>query len=173
MVCWVSIRIVRQIKGAGIAMTPMLLAGSEIALSHATLRDQKREIFKVLFLDKGLRSFCGRDLFIVTIDEAAVHTRAIVKASQEFHISGLVIVHILLERVSRAARIMRLCGKSRRRARPSLFGFLITLLSERTSISAFLCAIPSKKGTVPFMGGRRENRGCSKDPGGCSRVDLF
>ena len=59
----------------------------------AALRDQKREIFKVLFLDKGLRIIGERDLFYGTIDEAAVHPREIVKAALEFHASSLVLVH--------------------------------------------------------------------------------
>ncbi len=103
------------VKGLGSARTAMLSAVREIGLRQlrekmigqnfvrspqavtdylmASLRDQKREIFKVLFLDKGLRILGERDLFHGTIDEAAVHPREIVKAALEFHASSLVLVH--------------------------------------------------------------------------------
>jgi len=104
-----------KVKGLGLAKTAMLFAVREIGLRQlrekmigqnfvrspqavtdyltAALRDQKREIFKVLFLDKSLRISGERDLFIGTIDEAAVHPREIVKAALEFHASSLVLVH--------------------------------------------------------------------------------
>ena len=59
----------------------------------ACLRDLKREVFKVIFLDKGLRIIGERDLFFGTIDEAAVHPREVVCAALEFHASSLVLVH--------------------------------------------------------------------------------
>jgi DNA repair protein RadC len=104
-----------RVKGLGRAKSCMLLAVREIGLRQlrekmigqnfvrspqavtdyltAALRDQKREIFKVLFLDKALRILGERDLFFGTIDEAAVHPREIVKAALEFHASNLVLVH--------------------------------------------------------------------------------
>ena len=96
-----------KVKGMGLAGTAMIFAVREIGLRQlrekmigqnfvrspqavtdyltAALRDQKREIFKVIFLDKGLRILGERDLFFGTIDEAAVHPREIVKAALEFH----------------------------------------------------------------------------------------
>jgi DNA repair protein RadC len=59
----------------------------------AALRDEKREIFKVLFLDKGLRIIAEKDLFFGTIDEAAVHPREIVKAALLADASSIVLVH--------------------------------------------------------------------------------
>ena len=59
----------------------------------ASLRDLKREVFKVLFLDKALRIIGERDLFFGTVDEAAVHPREIVKAALEFNASNLVLTH--------------------------------------------------------------------------------
>ena len=59
----------------------------------ASLRDLKREVFKVLFLDKGLRIIGEKNLFFGTIDEAAVHPREVVRAALEFHCSSLVLVH--------------------------------------------------------------------------------
>lgn len=104
-----------EIKGLGQAKIAMLFSVQELSRRHlrgkmmqqnfvrspqavtdylcAVLRDQKREIFKVLFLDKSLRIVGERDLFFGTIDEAAVHPREIVKAALEFHASSLVLVH--------------------------------------------------------------------------------
>lgn len=59
----------------------------------ASLRDQKREIFKVLFLDKSLKITGEKDLFFGTVDEAAVHPREIVKESLVQNASNLVLVH--------------------------------------------------------------------------------
>jgi DNA repair protein RadC len=103
------------VKGFGSARTCMILAVREIGLRQlrekmigqnfvrspqavtdyltVALRDQKREVFKVLFLDKALRIMGERDLFFGTIDEAAVHPREIVKAALECHASSLVLVH--------------------------------------------------------------------------------
>lgn len=107
--------VLRQVRGIGEAKVAMLFALKEIGLRQlrekivgqsfvrspqavadylcAALRDQKREIFKVLFLDKSLRILGERDLFHGTIDEAAVHPREVVKAALEFHASNLVLVH--------------------------------------------------------------------------------
>lgn len=59
----------------------------------ASLRDQKREIFKVLFLDKSLKITGEKDLFFGTVDEAAVHPREIVKEALLQNASNLVLVH--------------------------------------------------------------------------------
>ena len=105
----------KKVKGLGLAKICMIFAVREIGLRQlrekmigqnfvrspqavtdyltAALRDQKREIFKVLFLDKALRIIGERDLFYGTIDEAAVHPREIVKAALEFHASSIVLVH--------------------------------------------------------------------------------
>ena len=45
----------------------------------ASMRDLKREVFKVLFLDKALKILGDKDLFFGTIDEAAVYPREIVR----------------------------------------------------------------------------------------------
>ena len=104
-----------QRKGLGQAKVAMLFSIKELGLRHlrekmmgqnfirspqavtdylyAALRDQKREIFKVLFLDRALRIVGEKDLFYGTVDEAAVHPREIVKAALEFHASSLVLVH--------------------------------------------------------------------------------
>jgi DNA repair protein RadC len=59
----------------------------------ASLRDLKREVFKVIFLDKGLKILSEKDMFFGTIDEAAVHPREIVKEALFQNASSLVLVH--------------------------------------------------------------------------------
>ncbi len=59
----------------------------------ASLRDLKREVFKVIFLDKGLKILGEKDMFFGTIDEAAVHPREIVKEALLQNASSLVLVH--------------------------------------------------------------------------------
>lgn len=105
----------RKVRGLGVAKIAMLFAIKEIGQRQlrekimgqnfvrspqavaeylcSNLRDQKREIFKVLFLDKALRIIGERDLFYGTIDEAAVHPREVVKAALEYHASNLILVH--------------------------------------------------------------------------------
>ncbi|OQA54592.1 MAG: hypothetical protein BWY42_01674 [Candidatus Omnitrophica bacterium ADurb.Bin277] len=108
-------RALSDVKGFGKARVAMLCAVREIGRRYlrenivgqnfvrnpqavadylcASLRDSKREVFKVLFLDKSLRILDDRDLFYGTVDEAAVHPREVVKAALEFHASNLVLVH--------------------------------------------------------------------------------
>ena len=59
----------------------------------ASLRDMKREVFKVMFLDKALRILADKDIFFGTIDEAAVHPREIVKEALLQNASNIVLVH--------------------------------------------------------------------------------
>ncbi|MFH0984282.1 MAG: DNA repair protein RadC [Candidatus Omnitrophota bacterium] len=59
----------------------------------ASLRDLKREVFRVLFLDKGLKIIGDKDLFFGTVDEAAVHPREIVREALLQNASSLVLVH--------------------------------------------------------------------------------
>jgi len=61
----------------------------------ASLRDLKREVFKVIFLDKGLRILGEKDMFFGTVDEAAVHPREIVKEALLQNASSLVLIHNL------------------------------------------------------------------------------
>ena len=59
----------------------------------ASLRDLKREVFKVIFLDKGLKILAEKDMFFGTIDEAAVHPREVVREALFQNASSLVLVH--------------------------------------------------------------------------------
>lgn len=59
----------------------------------ASLRDRKREIFKILFLNKANRVIDEADLFEGTIDEAVIHPREVIKAALDRHASYLVLVH--------------------------------------------------------------------------------
>lgn len=105
----------KKITGLGTAKIAALLAVSELAERHlreempgrdvirdpqtvvdylyAALRDRKREVFKVLFLDKANRVVSECDLFIGTIDEAAVHPREVVKAALDRHATAVILVH--------------------------------------------------------------------------------
>lgn len=105
----------KSIKGLGQAKLAMLMAVTEIARRQLQenltgqcvirdpqsvldylfycLRDKKREIFKVLFLDKAGKLICDRDLFEGTVDEAAVHPREVVKAALDYYATALILVH--------------------------------------------------------------------------------
>ncbi len=104
-----------KIKGLGSAKSAALLAVAELTKRYlledvpardvirdpqavvqylyAALRDRKREVFKVLFLDKANRVTGESDLFHGTIDEAAVHPREVVKAALDRFASALILVH--------------------------------------------------------------------------------
>ena len=59
----------------------------------ASLRDLKREVFKVIFLDKALKILGEKDMFFGTVDEAAVHPREVVREALFQNASSLVLVH--------------------------------------------------------------------------------
>ncbi len=108
-------RELQKIRGLGKARAALLLAIPEIIKRQlredmigkhaikdpesvmqyliATLRDQKKECFKVLFLDRGNRILDEADLFHGTVDQTAVHVREIIKAALERHATGIVLVH--------------------------------------------------------------------------------
>jgi len=105
----------KKIKGLGEAKTATLLAATEIARRSLrekvigadfirdpesvitylanTLRDKKKEIFKVLFLSPANRIIDEADLFHGTVDEAVIHVREVVKSALEHHASSVVLVH--------------------------------------------------------------------------------
>lgn len=105
----------QKVKGLGPAKIAALLAASEMtrrqfkeelvgqnvvrdpqkvfAYLMSSLRDKKKEIFKVLFLNKGNKILAEKNMFQGTVDEAAVHPREIVKAALEFYATGLILVH--------------------------------------------------------------------------------
>lgn len=66
---------------------------SVIEYLHATMRDRKREVFKVLFLNKANRIIDEADIFEGTIDEATVHPRELVKAALDRHAAAIILVH--------------------------------------------------------------------------------
>lgn len=102
-------------KGLGAAKTASLLAAKEIMnrtlregivaknlLSDpgavidylaSSLKDQKREVFKVLFLNKAHLLVDELDLFCGTIDSTAVYPREVLKAALDRHASALILVH--------------------------------------------------------------------------------
>jgi DNA repair protein RadC len=105
----------RKVKGLGGAKIAALLAATEIAKRQlkeeltgknlirdpeavidylkTVLRDRKREVFKVLFLNKANRVLQEKDLFEGTVDETAVHPREVVKAALECYATSLILVH--------------------------------------------------------------------------------
>lgn len=108
-------RELQKIKGLGNAKVATLLAAIEITRRQlraeafkgnvirapqtvvnylvATMRDRKREVFKVLFLNRANRILAEEDLFYGTIDEATVHVREVVKAALQHHAVSLILVH--------------------------------------------------------------------------------
>ena len=105
----------RQVKGLGHAKITTFLAASEIAKRqlkqelvgknfvrdpqsvldylYSSLRDKKREIFKVLFLNKANRIIDEQDLFEGTVDETAIHPREVVRVALERYATALVLIH--------------------------------------------------------------------------------
>ena len=105
----------QKVKGLGPAKIAALLAATEIArrrlreeiigknfvrdpesvlnFFYSSMRDRKREVFKVIFLDKSNRIVDEEDLFEGTVDEAAIHPREVVKAALERHATALILVH--------------------------------------------------------------------------------
>src|SRR5690606_29565928 len=57
------------------------------------LRDQKKEFFKVLFLNKANCVLDAETLFTGTVDQTAVHPREIVGEAIRRHAAALVFVH--------------------------------------------------------------------------------
>ncbi len=58
-----------------------------------SLQDRKREIFKVLFLDKANRLLKEQDLFKGTVDQAAVFPREILRLAVRVHATAVILVH--------------------------------------------------------------------------------
>lgn len=107
--------VLNKIPGLGHAKSASLLAAAELTRRYlyenlpgrdvmrdpqvvvdylyAALRDRKREVFKVLFLDKANRISGELDLFHGTIDEAAVHPREVVKSALDVSASAVILVH--------------------------------------------------------------------------------
>lgn len=105
----------QRVKGLGPAKIASLLAMGEIARRQLkenifkkdlirdpesvviylkrALQDQKVEVFKVIFLNKGNAVISEETLTTGTVDEAHVHPREIVKKALEYHATGLILVH--------------------------------------------------------------------------------
>lgn len=78
-----------EIVGKNIIRDPQ----SVIEYLYCSMRDRKREVFKVLFLNKANRILSDEDLFEGTVDEAAIYMRDLVGAALENSASSLVICH--------------------------------------------------------------------------------
>jgi DNA repair protein RadC len=60
---------------------------------YHTLRDKKREIFKVVFLDAQNRIIAVETLFEGTLTASSVYPREVVQAALRHHAAGLFLVH--------------------------------------------------------------------------------
>ncbi len=60
---------------------------------YHSLRDKKREIFKVVFLDAQNRIIATEDLFEGTLTASSVYPREVVRAALRYHAAGLFLVH--------------------------------------------------------------------------------
>lgn len=105
----------QQVKGLGQAKITTFLAATEIARRqlkqeihgksfvrdpqsvldylYSSLRDKKREVFKVFFLNKANQIIDEEDLFEGTVDETAIHPREVVKAALDRHATAVVLIH--------------------------------------------------------------------------------
>lgn len=105
----------RKIKGLGSAKIAALVSATEIARRqlkeeivgknilrdpksvmdylYSSLRDRKREVFKVIYLNKANCIIAEEDLFEGTVDETAVHPREVVKSALAKSATGIVLVH--------------------------------------------------------------------------------
>lgn len=105
----------RRIKGLGAAKIASLISATEIARRqlkeeivgknvlrdpksvmdylYSALRDKKREVFKVIFLNKANCIIGEEDLFEGTVDETAVHPREVLRAALEKNATAIILVH--------------------------------------------------------------------------------
>lgn len=60
---------------------------------YHSMRDLKREVFKVLFLDAHNRIICLEDLFQGTLTASTVYPREVIRRALEVHAAGLVFAH--------------------------------------------------------------------------------
>lgn len=105
----------RRVKGLGPAKIATLLAALELSRRqfkeeiirkdvikdpqavfdylYVTLGDCRKEIFKVLYLNKANQLIAEKDLFFGTVDEAAIHPREVVQSALEEHATAVILVH--------------------------------------------------------------------------------
>ena len=105
----------QKIKGLGAAKIAALISATEIARRqlkeeivgknilrdpksvmdylYSSLRDRKREVFKVIYLNKANCIIAEEDLFEGTVDETAVHPREVVRSALAKSATGIVLVH--------------------------------------------------------------------------------
>jgi len=105
----------RKVRGLGPAKAATILAATELSRRHlkeklhkknvihdapavldylyGTLRDRKREVFKVLYLDKSNAVIHEQDLFHGTLDEMTIHPRELIKSALDAHAKALILVH--------------------------------------------------------------------------------
>jgi DNA repair protein RadC len=60
---------------------------------YHSMRDLKREVFKVLFLDSQNRILRVEDMFQGTLTSSAVYPREVIRRALELHAAGMILVH--------------------------------------------------------------------------------
>ena len=83
----------RYLKKKVIKKDPIRSSTELFNYLYHTLRDKKKEIFKVVFLDAQNRIIAIDDLFEGTLTASAVYPREIVQAALGHHAAGLFLVH--------------------------------------------------------------------------------
>lgn len=105
----------KSVKGLGAAKTAALLASVEIARRqlkeemlgknflrdpksvmdylYTSMRDEKKEVFKAIYVNKANYIIAEETLFEGTVDETAIHTREVVKRALAHNATGVVFVH--------------------------------------------------------------------------------
>ncbi|MCB9799302.1 MAG: DNA repair protein RadC [Candidatus Omnitrophica bacterium] len=67
--------------------------GAVMEYLYTALSERKKEVFKVIYLDKANCILDERDLFHGTVDAAMVHPREVIHSALESHASALILVH--------------------------------------------------------------------------------
>jgi len=83
----------RYLKKRLVKKHPIRSSSELFEYLYHTLRDKKREIFKVVFLDAQNRIIAIETLFEGTLTASSVYPREVVQAALRHHAAGLFLVH--------------------------------------------------------------------------------
>lgn len=111
----VGIPEMKSVKGLGLAKITALLSAVEIARRqlkeeivgknflrdpkavmdylYSAMRDRKKELFKVIYMNKANCIIAEETLFEGTVDETVVHPREVLKSALEKNATGIVLIH--------------------------------------------------------------------------------
>lgn len=89
-----SVEIIRrQMRGELLGKNVVREPSAVVDYLYASLRDEPKEIFKVIYLDKANRVLSDEDLFHGTVDQSLVHPREVVRSALERHATSVILVH--------------------------------------------------------------------------------